>query len=118
MHRSCILFSALVCPFLHSSTARRRLDIGKGQARGPAQILAFERYGTELSRTGFWVPESVSGDSLTDAEWRWQNRVFRYEALVERILFDDVLEDIGPLYGDALAADAEVIDVGSQLYWG
>jgi len=100
-HRSCAMYSALVCPFFKYPTSRRH---NRGsEARGDAVILAFAGFG------------SAYFAELTETEWG--PYLFAYSELVERIEFG-ASKVLRPLYEAAVAADAKVIDVSTRLYWG
>jgi hypothetical protein len=100
-HRSCAIYSALVCPFFKYPTSRRHH--GGSQARGDAVILAFSGCG--------------SAYFAEHTETEWGPYSFAYSELVERIEFG-ASKELRPLYEAAVAADAKVIDISTRLYWG
>jgi hypothetical protein len=102
MHRSCALYSALVCPFFKYPTSRERRPNVPHALRGDAAVLVFNGYGSA------YFPEPT----------RWgTHHLFAYAELVERIPFGNS-RDLLPLYNEAVAADAAGIDLGTRLYWG
>ncbi|MGA9490599.1 MAG: hypothetical protein WBV80_10160 [Mycobacterium sp.] len=101
MHKSCALYSALVCPFFKYPTSRERRPDAHG-LRGEAAVLVFNGYGEA------YFPEPTRFGTYVE---------FAYSELVERIPFGRS-RDLLPLYDAAVAEDAEVIDTSTRLYWG
>jgi hypothetical protein len=102
MHKSCALYSALVCPFFKYPTSRERRPQHHA-LRGDAAVLGFDGYGQAY----FAEP----------TQWGVYH-LFAYAELVERIPFGHSRRDLLALYDDAVAADAAGIDLGTRLYWG
>jgi hypothetical protein len=103
MHPSCAAWTVQICPFLRYEHARYRFDPHeKGTRRGAAAIIGFRSYG--------YTPEPADRDPRSD--WGWA-----YFDPSETISFADSSKTIGPLYDAVIAADAQVIDMATRLYW-
>jgi hypothetical protein len=102
MHESCCLYTALACPFFKHKTARRHFNPWRGCTRGDAAILGFAGCGTAF---------------FAELTWAGTRYLFAYTELLERIPFE-ASRQLLPLYNEAVARDAEFIDIGSRLYWG
>lgn len=101
-HRSCAIYSALVCPFFKYPTSRERRP-DTHALRGDAAVLVFNGY----------------GEAFFAEPTRWGTyHTFAYSELVERIPFGPSRRDLLPLYNEAVAADAAGIDTSTRLYWG
>lgn len=101
-HASCIAYATLVCPWLRYQEARHRFTGEVRGKRGYAEILGFRSYG--------YIPEPPGGNPLED--WGWA-----YFDCVERIPIGNAGNVIGPIYDQVVAADAQVIDTSTRLYW-
>ncbi|WP_156745105.1 hypothetical protein [Mycobacterium sp. 1165178.9] len=98
MHKSCALWAALQqCPFLRHPTSRRKLS-NPGARRGDAALVGFARHGF-----GFNDPQ--------DPDW-----VFTWVDVTESISYV-ASRDLLPVYAEAVATDAKLIDIQSRLYW-
>jgi hypothetical protein len=98
-HKSCAIYSALVCPFFKYATSRRHH--GGSEARGDGVLLAFAGCGSA------YFAEPLEGGA---------NYAFAYTELEQRIHFE-ASRDLVALYDDAIALDAKVIDTSTRLYW-
>lgn len=100
-HKSCIIYSSLICPLLHNKSARSRT---RDFTRGPAEIGAFRNCGIA---------------AFPEAEWYvhpGKSPVAYYQHIGRNVPFGPCKELL-PLYDDAIAADAEFIDTSTRLYW-
>jgi len=102
MHKSCALYSALVCPFFKYPTSRERRS-DTHALRGDAAVLVFNGYGEAF---------------FAEPTWWGAYHAFAYSELVERIPFGPSRRDLLPLYEAAVVEDAKVIDTSTALYWG
>lgn len=103
LHKSCILFSAIACPYLRERNARLRKDseIAPGARRGGrAAVMGFETYSL-LIREGSAGPDPS----------------FSYVNLTEDVPYADGEELLG-LYEEAMIEDARIIDTSqARHYW-
>lgn len=88
-HKSCLAYSVLVCPHLHKSS------------RGDAAIVGWRQYGIPFFR------EDGFGNTLFR---------FAYWSEAERVSYHH-WRDVLPMYDDIVAADTEIIDVSTRMYW-
>ncbi|OBH28061.1 hypothetical protein A5692_23525 [Mycobacterium sp. E342] len=102
MHRSCAIYSAMVCPYLRHRRARRHRLRPWEIRRGRAEVLGFDHRGI-----GFFT------ETPTNAS---DNRAWAYFGLAESIPYGSWRE-LWPLYDDAIAADGKIIDYSSRLHW-
>jgi hypothetical protein len=101
LHKSCAYFTCLVCPFLLYPTSRARAEHKAGDRRGDAEIIGFHKYGR----------------AYYDKKTRWGTLdLWGYCDVAERIPFV-TWKDLLPFYDQVVAADAEVIDTSTRLYW-
>ena len=105
MHRSCAVYSTLVCPFMKYETSRHRIPEYKGGTRGEAGIFGFRQYGVAF----FTEPVNRGLGATTLRAWGYLDPV-------ERAPFASWKETL-PLYGGALADDAKVIDTSTRWDW-
>lgn len=110
LHLSCILYSAIVCPFLREKTARMRQDskINPGGKRGSlAAVMGFRGM-------GLMVLERMNPDPET-----WPvNFMTAYLDLDDDIRYRNGSELLVP-YQDAVERDSSIIDMTKpRLFWG
>jgi hypothetical protein len=100
------MYSALACPYLkHPSARRRQYEPSQTVVtRGAAHILTFRHYGVVLF-------EDAQLPFQRDGAHNWG-----HFGCVELLTYN-TWKDIFPLYDDAIAADAEFIDIATRLYW-
>jgi hypothetical protein len=101
MHRSCALFSTLVCPQLLSPTARGRIH---RCPRGDAAILGFAKYGIAFYDEPISVNSVDKGSGGSDERGGSSDHLFGYAEERERIEFVTFRDNIG-LYRQALIDD-------------
>ncbi|KXF57190.1 hypothetical protein AXA44_30875 [Rhodococcus sp. SC4] len=109
LHRSCILYSAMVCPHLREKTARiaKDSDINPGGRRGTrAAVMGFQDFGLLIAAKQHRLLDPAVPDPN-----------FIYLALVDDIPYQDGEELLGR-YEEAVAADSTIIDTTqSRHYW-
>lgn len=99
-HKSCTIYSSLICPILHSESARSRYA---GYTRGPAAIESFSGYGIAA------FPEATA---LTGGAY-----VVAYYGQVGYSIPFGRCKELFPLYEKAITDDSEFIDTDTRLYW-
>lgn len=106
LHLSCILYSAIVCPYLREKTSRLGKDsmISPGARRGTlAAVLGFEDL-------GLMVPEHIPPGSFATPK-------IAYIKLIEDIRYRDG-DELRDRYTAAVTSDASVVDMSyPRLFW-
>lgn len=109
LHLSCVLYSAMVCPYLRETKARlsKASEINPGGRRGTrAAVMGFEDYGLMVYR---------GHHRLLDPAFPVP--MFAYLSLSEDIPYREGAE-LAERYAAAVAEDALVIDTSRpRLYW-
>ncbi len=112
LHRSCILYSAMTCPYLREKTARLGTDSGvnPGAPRGALAAVMGFRGVTML------VGQRANG-ALPRIATTQESPVFLYIQLIDDIRYRNGSE-LAQLYEEAVHADRAVIDMdGPRWYW-
>lgn len=108
-HRSCMLYSALVCPYLKEPTARlgKASLVSPGQPRGKlAAVMGFE----DALLMIFAAPHLFLADDAPPPQ-------FGYQRLVEDLPYRDS-DQLREVYEDAVKEDNAQIDVNvARAYW-
>lgn len=107
MHKSCAVYAALVCPFLRYPTSRR--PSLRHVTRGDIEIARYRSYGI-----AFFGPPAAA-PYTDETPWNSEDR-WAYVDHIETIRFE-TWRDLLPLYEQAVAADAKIIDMSTRLFW-
>lgn len=108
LHLSCIVYSAMVCPWLSQKNARISKDgqFGAGLRRGTlAAVLGFTNYGLVLPPREHWPGGRIPAP------------LFGFIELVEDIRYREAA-DLADRYAAAVEADSSFIDLGeTPMFW-
>lgn len=99
MHASCAVYSVLVCPFLKHPTSRGR---HRDAVRGVAAVVAFGKFGVAF----YDAAQPPWGRLWRFAHWQ-QSGAIPFQTH----------KDLMSMYDGLIAADAEVIDTATRLFW-
>jgi hypothetical protein len=108
LHLSCVLYSAMACPYLREKTSRLGSDntINPGARRGTrASVMGFEGYGLLICTQPFGPPTELHTPQ------------FAYHTLIDDIHYQSGTE-LSERYAAAVETDAALIEVdGQRKYW-
>lgn len=102
-HKSCIIYAALVCPFLKYRQSRQYVR-GERVPRGAAEIIGFNKFGI-----AFFTETALLGASDPHG--------WAYIDIAEQIPYETAPKDLPSIYREAVNSEAKVIDKSSRLCW-